>query len=48
MGDNYLDVAEEGGVLVIDNGGRLDCTVVGDILANGCKQSGIGGTVIYG
>jgi len=47
-GGDYLDVAKKGDVIVIDNGGRMDCTVFGDILASACKQAGIEGTVIYG
>lgn len=47
-GGDYLDIARKGDVIVIDNGGRLDCTVFGDILAAGCQQAGLEGTVIYG
>lgn len=47
-GGNYLDIAEEGDVIVIDNGGRTDCTVWGDILTEGSIQKGCAGTVIYG
>lgn len=47
-GGDYLDIAQKGDVIVIDNGGRLDCTVFGDILAAACKQAGLEGTVIYG
>jgi len=45
---DYLDIARKGDVIVIDNGGRLDCTVFGDILAASCKQAGLEGTIIYG
>lgn len=47
-GGNYIDIAERGDVIVIDNSGRMDCTVFGDILARACKEAGIQGTVIYG
>lgn len=47
-GGDYLDIAKKGDVIVIDNGGRLDCTVFGDILASACKQAELEGTVIYG
>ena len=47
-GGDYLDIAKKGDVIVVDNGGRMDCTVFGDILASACKQAGLEGTVIYG
>jgi len=47
-GGNYLDIAEEGDVIVIDNGGRTDGTVWGDILTEGSIQKGCAGTLIYG
>lgn len=47
-GGDYLDIAKKGDVIVVDNGGRLDCTVFGDILAAACKQAALEGTVIYG
>ena len=47
VGD-YIDDVPEGGVVVLDNGGRLDCTVWGDILTTVSKQRNIAGTVIHG
>jgi 4-hydroxy-4-methyl-2-oxoglutarate aldolase len=37
-----------GDVMVLDNNGRTDCTVWGDILTLVAKRKGIGGTVIDG
>lgn len=47
VGD-FLDEVEPGGVVVIDNNGRLDCTVWGDIMAIYAKKKGIEGTIIDG
>jgi len=47
VGD-YIDDVPEGGVVVLDNGGRLDCTVWGDILTTVACQRNIAGTVIHG
>ena len=47
VGD-FLDDVEPGQVIVIDNAGRLNCTVWGDILTLVAKLKGIGGTVIDG
>lgn len=47
-GEDYLDLAHKGDVLVIDNGGRMDCTGFGEILALACKKGGFEGTVIHG
>jgi regulator of RNase E activity RraA len=47
VGD-YLDDTPEGSVVVLDNGGRLDCTVWGGILSQLAAHRGIAGTVIYG
>jgi regulator of RNase E activity RraA len=47
VGD-YLDELEPGQLVVIDNGGRTDCTVWGDILTAVAHQKGIAGTVIDG
>lgn len=45
---NYLHLAEPGDVIVIDNRGRTDCTVWGNILTEVAKMNGIIGTVIDG
>ena len=47
VGD-YLDDVEAGQVVVLDNGGRLDCTVWGDILTAMAAHRRVGGTVIDG
>jgi 4-hydroxy-4-methyl-2-oxoglutarate aldolase len=47
VGD-YIDDVEAGHVVVIDNGGRLDTTVWGDILTTVAHRDGIAGTVIDG
>lgn len=45
---NYLDDVAPGQVVVLDNGGRTDCTVWGDILTTMAADRGIAGTVIHG
>jgi len=47
VGD-YIDDVAAGQVIVIDNAGRLDCTVWGDILTIMGSLHNIGGTVING
>lgn len=47
VGD-YIDDVAEGDVIVIDNGGRTDCTVWGDIMTQFSTARGIAGTVIDG
>ena len=47
VGD-YIDDVEPGQVVVIDNDGRMDATVWGDILTLVANRRGIGGTVIDG
>jgi len=47
VGD-YIDDVPEGAVICIDNSGRLDCTVWGDILTVMGSLHNIGGTVIHG
>ena len=47
VGD-FLDDVKPGQVIVIDNAGRDDCTVWGDIMAKTAKRYGIEGTVIDG
>lgn len=47
VGD-YIDDVPEGGVVVIDNAARLDCTVWGGILTEVASRRGLGGTVING
>ncbi|WP_017670619.1 RraA family protein [Blastomonas sp. AAP53] len=47
VGD-YIDDVEPGQVVVIDNDGRMDATVWGDILTWVASEKGIAGTVIDG
>jgi 4-hydroxy-4-methyl-2-oxoglutarate aldolase len=47
VGD-FIDDVDPGSIVVLDNGGRLDCTVWGDILTNVATRRKIGGTVIHG
>jgi regulator of RNase E activity RraA len=48
LGINAINVATQGDVIVIDNGGRIDTSCWGGILANGAKMKGISGVVIDG
>lgn len=47
VGD-YIDDVPPGEVVVLDNAGRLDATVWGDLLTIVAHQRGVGGTVIDG
>jgi regulator of RNase E activity RraA len=47
VGD-YLHLAGPGDVICIDNRGRLDCTVWGNILTEAAKARGIAATIIDG
>ena len=47
MGD-FIDTMLPGDVAVLDNGGRIDCTVWGGILSQIAAHRKIAGTVIYG
>lgn len=47
VGD-FIDDVPDGHVVVIDNGGRPDATVWGDIMTLCAHQRGLGGTVIDG
>jgi 4-hydroxy-4-methyl-2-oxoglutarate aldolase len=47
VGD-YIDDVSPGGIVVLDNGGREDATVWGDILTEIAHRRGLGGTVIDG
>lgn len=47
VGD-FIDTLTPGTVAVLDNGGRLDCTVWGGILSRLAAHKGLGGTVIHG
>ncbi|KQR99492.1 dimethylmenaquinone methyltransferase [Williamsia sp. Leaf354] len=45
---NYIDDVPAGSVVVVDNGGSLECTNWGNILTSMALQRGIAGTVIHG
>ncbi len=47
VGD-YIDDCAPGDVVVLDNDGRLDCTVWGDILTSVAAARGLSGTAING
>ena len=47
VGD-YIDDVPPGDIVVLDNAGRLDCTVWGDILTAVSHRRRVGGTVIHG
>ena len=47
VGD-YIDDVPAGSVVVLDNGGRVDCTVWGGILTEVASRMGVAGTVING
>lgn len=47
VGD-YIDDVPPGSVVAIDNRGRTDCTVWGDILTETGSSRGVAGTVIHG
>lgn len=47
VGD-YIDDVPPGSIVVIDNAGRMDMTVWGDILTFVAVKRGVGGTVIDG
>lgn len=48
LGIRAIDVAQPGDVIVIDNGGRLDVSCWGGVLANGAKMKGVNGVFIDG
>jgi regulator of RNase E activity RraA len=47
-GGDFIDDVERGAVVVLDNGGRTDVTVWGDILTLAATVRGAAGTVIHG
>ena len=48
LGMNAIAAAKPGDVIVIDNGGRMDSSCWGGILANAAKTKGVSATVIDG
>ena len=47
VGD-FIDTLKPGTVAVLDNGGRIDCTVWGGIMSRLAAHKSLGGTVIHG
>ena len=48
LGVMAIEAAARGDIIVIDNGGRLDASCWGGILANGAKMKGVSGIVVDG
>lgn len=48
LGVKAIEAAEKGDIIIIDNGGRLDASCWGGILANGAKMKGVSAVVIDG
>lgn len=48
LGMNAISVSEPGDVVIIDNGGRLDTSCWGGVLANSAKAKGIKAVIIDG
>ena len=48
LGVRAIDAAEPGDVIVVDNGGRIDTSCWGGVLATGASGKGISGVVIDG
>lgn len=48
MGVNAIELAKEGDIIVIDNGGRIDVNCWGGVLSTGAKYKGVSGVVIDG
>jgi regulator of RNase E activity RraA len=45
---DYLEDVPPGSVVVLDNAGRTDCTVWGDLLTAFARLRGVAGTVVWG
>ncbi len=45
---DFLDDVPPGSVVVLDNGGRIYCTIWGDIMTRLSKRKGLAGTIIDG
>ena len=48
LGMTAISVAEPGDIIIVDNGGRLDTSCWGGILANSAKARGVGAVVVDG
>jgi len=48
LGSAVIDSAEEGDIILVDNGGRPDVSCWGGILATGAKKRGVSGVIVDG
>jgi len=48
LGAAAISAARPGDVIMVDNGGRLDCGGWGGLLTTAARQKGIGGVVVHG
>ncbi len=48
LGMKAISLAEDGDIIIIDNGGRIDTSCWGGILANSAKVKGVGAVIIDG
>ena len=48
LGTRAIEFAQKGDIIVVDNGGRIDTSCWGGVLATGAKYKGISGVVIDG
>ena len=48
LGSAVIDGAEEGDIILVDNGGRPDVSCWGGILATGAKKRGVAGVIVDG
>lgn len=48
LGIRAIEAAQKGDIVLVDNGGRIDTSCWGGILANGAKLKGISGVIVDG
>jgi regulator of RNase E activity RraA len=48
LGVKAIEAARKGDIIIVDNGGRLDTSCWGGILANGAKMKGVSAVVVDG
>ncbi len=48
LGSATIDSAEAGDIILVDNGGRIDVSCWGGILATGAKKRGVSGIIVDG
>ena len=48
LGMTAISLAEPGDIIIVDNGGRLDTSCWGGILANSAKAKGVGAVIVDG